>query len=519
MLIYKLEDVCFQYDKSYCLNHVSLEIEDGKFYLICGKSGSGKTTLLKLLKKQMQPQGFLQGNIEYCHNNIDSQLSHEIGYLFQNPEHQIVTHKVIHELSFGLENMAMPLQQMKRRVSEVVHFFNLQSLLHTDISHLSGGQKQIVNLASLVAMQPKVMLLDEPTAQLDPIACQEFLSLLKRINDEFNITIIMVEHDLEQTFHLCDQVIYLHNGTIEYNGKPSSIPYLNDFEDVLPISIQLFHKINTYQTIPLDMKTTRTWLKENKEHFHVIGKKEEKNQDVVIKIQNLHFHYNEYEILKGLDLEIYNHDILAIVGSNGSGKSTLLKNICGLLKKDRGKITIQGTDINHIKNLFQGYFACLPQDPTTLFLKETVKEELNYEDEKIQMWIHDLGLDKLYEQHPYDLSGGQMQLVALIKVLSSHPQFLLLDEPTKGLDIYYKNQIGNLLKKINNETTIIIVSHDLEFCAKYASRVGMMFEGRIEAIESTKTFFTSNLFYTTMLAKLTRGIIDDAYVLDDLIYE
>lgn len=513
MSIYNIKNLSFQYkkDQQFLLNNISFTIDKGQFYLLCGKSGSGKTTLLQLLKKEMRPHGYLKGHIY-----MDTYQPHEIGYIMQNPDFQIVCHKVIHELSFGLENMGMPLLQMKRRIGEVVHFFNLQSILHKEITELSGGQKQLVNLASIVAMQPKIMLLDEPTAQLDPIASKEFLTMLKRINEELDITIIMVEHDVEQTMNMCDTVIYLEDGNLEYFGSPAMIPYLEKFEKALPVVAQLFHN-SGIQEISYDLKKARQWIKENKEKFVIAKNDYCKQQDVYLQIQNIHFHYHDLEVLKGLDLTVYKNEILAIVGGNGSGKSTLLKVLCGLLKYQRGKIVIDNTEIKNIKNPFENCLAYLPQDPTTMFLKETVREELNNQ-ESIE-WLHELGLDFLLEQHPYDLSGGQMQLLAFIKILALHPRCMLLDEPTKGLDAYYKEKMGILLKKLAKEITIIVVSHDLEFCGHYANRVGMMFEGKIEAIEDTHTFFNTNLFYTTIMTKLTRGIIDGVNVLEDIFYE
>lgn len=514
MWIYKVENLTFQYknDQAIILNDISFEIHKGDFCVICGKSGSGKTTLLQLLKKEIKPSGYMKGNI----HTYGIEHSTEVGYLFQNPDFQIVTHKVINELSFGLENMGISLSQMKRRIGEVVHFFNLQSIIYKDIAELSGGQKQLVNLASIVAMQPKVMLLDEPTAQLDPIASQEFMTMLKKINEELNITIIVVEHDLEQVVPLCDNLLYLDKGNLEYCGNPCQVPYLNNFEKALPVAAQLYHKSQS-KNISYDFKTVRKWIEMNKEHFKINTCEKNKFKDICLQLKNVHFHYNDTEILKGLSLDVYKNEIITIVGGNGSGKSTLLKVICGLLEKNRGKICLDGKDISKIDNKFNHCFAYLPQDPTTMFLKETVKEEL-YCEESINL-LYELELDFLLDQHPYDLSGGQMQLLAIIKVLVRHPQILLLDEPTKGLDIYYKEKIGKLLQKYSHQMTVIIVSHDLEFCAEYGNRAGMLFDGKIESIDDTIYFFNQNLFYTTIISKLTKGIFECVNVLGDIYYE
>lgn len=514
MWIYKVDNLSFQYHNDHCfsLKKLSFEIEEGSFHLICGKSGSGKTTLLQLLKKEMMPHGYIQGSIQ---TNINNYRAEDIGYIFQNPDFQIVTHKVIHELSFGLENMDMPLSQMKRRIGEVVNFFNLQDILHKDTSELSGGQKQLVNLASIVAMQPKIMLLDEPTAQLDPIASQEFISIIKKINEELNITIVMIEHDLEKTLSLSDHVIYLEEGNLIYKGLSMGMIDIHNFQKAIPIVMQMYHKFNVTSKV-YDFKSTRKWLYENNDHLKVIKKDYNLDTEICIQVQNLHFHYNELEVLKGTYLDVYHNEILAIVGGNGSGKSTFLKNICGLLNYERGKVFINNHNLKDI-NPFEDCFAYLPQDPTSLFLKETVQEELDSEESL--KWLHTLDLDDLLDLHPYDLSGGQMQLIALIKILALQPKILLLDEPTKGLDAYYKETVGSLLKELSHTITIIIVSHDLEFCAHYASRVGLMFEGKIESVEDTQKFFASNLFYTTIISKLTRNILENACVLEDIVYE
>lgn len=515
MNIYKIENLSFRYqnNQEYILKDISFEIEEGGFYLICGKSGSGKTTLLQLLKKEIMPQGYITGNI-FINNSTDQ--PENIGYIFQNPDFQIVSHKVIHELSFGLENMSMSLKEMKRRIGEVVHFFNLQDILYKDISKLSGGQKQLVNLASIVAMKPKVMLLDEPTAQLDPIASQEFLTMLKRVNEELNITVVLVEHDLEQTMKICDCLIYLENGEIQYYGTPRRVPKLKNYEKALPVVTQLFHKSNI-EDIVYDFKSVRKWIKDHQDNFTVVNKNEIELQNILLQLKNIHFNYEDIPVLKGLNLDVYENEVLAIVGSNGCGKSTLLKVICGLLNHKRGKIYVDQVEIKKDKNLFDNFIAYLPQDPTTMFLKETVKDELDNQ-ESIDL-LYDLKLDFLLEQHPYDLSGGQMQLVAFIKILARNPKLVVLDEPTKGLDAYYKEKIGNLLEKLANKITVIIVSHDLEFCARYAKRIGMMFDGRIESIDKTTTFFSSNLFYTTIMNKLTRGILDNVNIIEDINYE
>lgn len=501
--IFELNNISFQYngcDKN-ILSDISLNIEEGNFYLICGKSGSGKTTLLQLFKDEIRPHGQISGKI----NSFDKFMPEDIGYIFQNPDFQIVCHRVIDELSFGLENMQLPLLEMKRRIGEVVNFFNLQTLLLKNIDELSGGQKQLINLASIVAMQPKIMLLDEPTAQLDPIARQEFLTMLKRINEELNITIVMVEHDLEHTVPLCDFVVYLEDGKIKYFGPPQEIPYLTNFEKALPIAAQLYHYEGN--KICYNFKNIRMWLDDHKQKIKVnVNKEKEVSKKVILKLNNIHFDYNKAAILTGLNLEIYENEILAIVGGNGSGKTTLLKIMCNLLKYKRG----------NLQNFEKQKICYLPQDPTTLFIKETVKEELSI---KARELLSKLALDHLLEQHPYDLSGGQQQILALVKVVATNPKILLLDEPTKGLDAYYKEKMGKLLEELTSHMTIIVVSHDLEFCAKYANRVGMLFAGKIDAIDKTKLFFKTNLFYTTIMAKLTRNIIDNVMVIEDIEYE
>lgn len=512
--MFQVQNLTFRYhtNQTNILKNLTLSIEKGDFVLICGKSGCGKTTFLRHLKKSLLPLGKKTGTILYKQKDIQevSFLQEtEIGYVFQNPSDQLVMDQVWHEIAFGLENQGMELSLMKRRVSEIVNYFNLQDILYQSVNQLSGGQKQMVNLASIMAMNPEVILLDEATAQLDPIHAVEFVKMLQQIHNDFNITIVMVEHQLENVLNYVKKMVVMEQGEILFQGECQEI-----IKQMLKTG-KLVELLPEYMQLSIPSKQLVTNLQQAKQVVQSLAFHSEiapcyQGQKVAVEMKNINFGYQQ-DIIKHLQLEIYQDDFLVIVGANGCGKTTLLKCLADLVKY-QGKIKY--TERKRI-----GY---LPQDPTTLFLKPTVKEELEavcQEQSKVKEmleWSHLLGQQ---ESHPYDLSGGQRQLLALTKILLLEPSILLLDEPTKGLDVYAKRRIGNLLLTLSSTLPIVCVSHDLEFCAQYSKRAAMLFNGQIEAIEDTHSFFKNNLFYTTAMSKVMRNIAPDIVCYKDIVYE
>lgn len=504
--MYQIKNLSFSFPNGQVgLKDISLEIKNGEFLVICGNSGCGKTTLLKQLKPSLTPAGNQSGEIIFD-DVIKDDIN--IGYISQNPENQIVMNKVYHEIAFGLENINTPLKQMKQRVGEIVNYFNLQDIVNADCNSLSGGQKQLVNLASVMVLNPEVILLDEVTAQLDPINRQEFIKMVKQINDDFGITIVFVEHQLDDLIDLADRLLVMEAGKIAVLDETKAAIKQMYEQEVFLAALPDYIKVSKLAKQPLySIKEAREAMKDYQE----INIKE--YEDIVfaplLKIRGLTYQYDK-TVLNDLDLDIYQNEILSVVGANGSGKTTLIKCLAGLLDY-QGKIKKEA----HVEKI-----AYLPQDPTTLFINETVEKDLmSVENNVVNVvtMMQNMNIVDLKDMHPYDLSGGQQQLVALAKILLTKPELLLLDEPTKGIDGEAKEKLAALLVGLSKHMTIVCVSHDLEFTAKISDRVAMIFNGQMESIDTMRNFFTNNLFYTTTINKIMRKVNQEVVILDDLL--
>lgn len=549
MEVFKIENLSFTYPNriNKAIDSINLTINNGEFITLCGKSGCGKTTLLRMLKSNLTPTGNVEGKIffngkllkEY---DLKEQASN-IGFVMQNPDNQIVTDKVWHELAFGLESLGYSTPEIRTRVSEMASFFGIQNWFNKSVTELSGGQKQILNLASIMVMQPTVLILDEPTSQLDPIAAQEFLNIIKKINQEIGTTIILTEHRLEETFCLSDRVIVMDEGKIIADDVPQNIgEYLknthNDMYMALPSIMRIYGAVegNT-KNWPITICEAKNWLenysKSNTLNPEKIPESKEKkySDDVAVEVKDVWFRYKKElpDIVKGLNLKIKKGEIFTILGGNGTGKSTALSLISGVNAPYRGKVYINGEIISKCTNLYDNILGVLPQNPQSLFVKKTVYLDLlemlsekklskKEREEKIKKISVLCKIEDLLDYHPYDLSGGEQQRVALAKVLLKNPQILLLDEPTKGMDAYFKKDFGKILKDLQIENvTIIMVSHDIEFCAEYADECAMLFDGVITSIGTPREFFASKSFYTTAVNRMARTVLPKAILAEDVI--
>lgn len=517
---------------------VSFSISKGEYVLLCGNSGCGKTTLLRHLKSVLTPTGSRRGEILYNGVPLEqvdgARQASAIGYVMQNPDDQIVTDKVWHELAFGLENLGVSRETIGLRVAEMASFFGIQSWYHRDISQLSGGQKQLLNLASIMAMQPEILILDEPTAQLDPIAASDFLNTLKKINQELGITVLITEHRAEDIFPVADRVLVMEKGHLTANAGPREIGHsLFDARSplfpMLPAPMRSFYQCGGAGTAPLTVREGRNWLTD------VFGEKkpavrtlpplpELPKTEPALHIENVWLRYEKQspDVLKGLTMTVPSGCLYTIVGGNGVGKSTTLRTICGASKPYRGKIQVFGKETKKYPRgeLFRNCLSMLPQDPTNLFVKQNVREELEEMNPDKQAQIHAAELCEithLLDANPYDLSGGEQQRVALAKVLLTNPRLLLLDEPTKGLDCGFKARFARTLKRLTGEgMTIVMVSHDIEFCAEHADIAAMFFDGQIIASGRPREFFGSNSFYTTSSNRMSRCIFENAVTAEDV---
>ena len=547
MEIYKIKNLTFTYPTSStpAICDLSIDIEKGHFITLCGRSGCGKTTLLRQLKPTLAPYGQKSGEIIFEGNSLDETTdraqAEKIGFVLQSPDNQLVTDKVWHELAFGLESLGISSNEIRSRVSEMASFFGIQSWFHKKVSELSGGQKQLLNLASVMVMQPSVLILDEPTSQLDPIAAQDFLETLSKINRELGTTIILSEHRLEDAFPMSDRVIVMEQGKIIADGTPNQVgKALKDTDSrmfaALPAPMRIYSFVENDLECPITVRDGRTWLDEYSQ-LHPLDESlipppaQLVQNEVAAELKDVYFRYekDEHDVADGLSLKVYKGEFYAIVGGNAAGKTTTLSIIGGLLRPHSGKVKIFGEDINKIKDKYNGLLGILPQNPQALFVKKTVKLDLEemlltskLTDEEKEIRIDEVcrlcELEPLLERHPYDLSGGEQQRAALAKVLLLNPGLLLMDEPTKGLDADFKQKFADIVESLTKSgVTVIMVSHDIEFCAKYAHRCAMFFGGKIMSEDEPKKFFSGKNFYTTSANRMARGHLPSAVLAEDVI--
>ena len=551
------------------LRDTELHVRQGEFVVILGRSGCGKTTLLRQLKPSVTPVGKKKGQIIFDGKDIcsldDRMAASQIGFVWQDVNAQLVTDKVWHELAFGLESLGYDNGYVRRRVAEMGSFFGLGDIFHRKVMELSGGQKQLVNLASVMAMSPKVLVLDEPTSQLDPIAANDFINSLVRINRELGTTIIMTEHRLEDVLPVCNRSVVMENGRIIYDGDVRGFAesvrskridrglYLS-----MPASVQIYMGLekDSGKQLPLTVPDAREWLvdydrkfrenggapvvpeiqnrgadegvngsenqadnaavdKGDKKRGAVNGQKDagcREEHPVVCSLDEVSFRYerNTGDVLRQVSLDIYANEILMINGSNGCGKSTMLSLIANLYSPYSGKLHIA-------KNLRTGM---LPQNPELLFTRRSVRDELIDAKDRQQLAeiVRFCRLEELLDRHPYDLSCGEKQRLGLAKVLIADPDILLMDEPTKGLDNGFKMQLADMLRKLQKRgKTIVVVSHDIEFCAVAGDRVALLFDGEVAMVGDVRSYMSDNNFFTTAASRISRNILDGAVTVREVL--
>ncbi len=514
------------------LKNINITINNGEFITLFGSSGSGKTTLLRLLKPVLSPHGDREGSVELFGKDIYTlsleEQSSKIGFVAQNPDSQIVTDKVWHELAFGLESLGLDNGTIRRRVAETASYFGIEKNFEAETSKLSGGQKQILCLASVMVMQPQILILDEPASMLDPVAASEFLSLVKRINNELGITVIITEHRLEEVLPYSDRVIALENGDVLSFDTPENTGYnLKNNREIyqnLPASMRIWREVSGEEKCPVNISQGRDFLA-NYSKTHKLNKlyPEDKNlsDDSAIELKNLRFRYSKdgSDVIKDLSLSVKKGSFYAIVGGNGAGKSTLLTLINGVNRPYSGKVTVNARNT-----------AYLPQNPALILTGKTVLKSLydtfvgseidkGEQNKLVGKAVSALGLESFINRHPFDLSGGEVQRAAIAKLLLLNPQILLLDEPTKGLDARNKIKFAKIIKSLKSSgVTVVMVTHDIEFCAKYADICSMLFNGEITSTGTPREFFSENSFYVTSSSKISRGIIDNAVTAEEVIY-
>ena len=620
MEAFAIEDLNFTYptrsDKA--LSGISLDIHEGEMVVLCGASGCGKTTLLRQLKPALAPHGILSGVIRFKGTDLGElglrESSAGIGFVMQSPENQVVTDKVWHELAFGLESLGEDSPTIRLRVAEIAAFFGIQSWFHKNVQELSGGQKQLLSLASIMAMQPSALLLDEPTSQLDPIAATEFLQTVAKINRDLGVTVILSEHRLEEAFALATRAVVMDQGKVILDGLPADVgtglrALGSNMFRAMPAPMRIWVGVPNDLSCPLNVRDGRKWVdamanglgdglgsglgsglggglgsgsgngrRPEREsgpanpsdsanpaspaspanpaaalpsHLHRKSSRALRAAEkllrrkplradglagpVAVDLDELWFRYEKSlpDVVRGTSLKADAGQITAILGGNGSGKTTLLTLIAGLNKPYRGKVRLYGRPLERIPQgrMFRGLLGVLPQNPQTLFTAKTGREELadmlkgidlskEERQTRLQNIIGLCRLEGLLDAHPYDLSGGEQQRLALAMVLLLKPSILLLDEPTKGCDAGFKAVLAGILRKLADAgAAVMIVSHDIEFCAEHADKCALFFDGAVVTEGGPGDFFSGNSFYTSSANRMARHRFPGAITVSDVVAE
>ena len=547
--VYQIKNLTFTYPnrETAALIDIDLTIGHGEFVTLCGPSGCGKTTLLRQLKPSTAPHGQLSGEIFFEGMPLSAiparDAAAKIGFVLQSPENQIVTDKVWHELAFGLESLGHKTSEIRLRVAEMASFFGIQTWFHKPVAELSGGQKQMLALASIMALQPSALILDEPTSQLDPIAAGEFLATVGKINRELGVTVILTEHRLEEAFPLSTRVLVMDDGKIIADGPPLSVGLkLRGLDHgmflAMPAPIRAWLAMqpgykageeakdegNTIDGMPLTVRDGANWLSQftiggDGLSFEESPSAPDSPLSIALTLDDVWFKYekNAPDVLQDLSFKANYGEFTTILGGNGAGKTTALSLITGLIKPYRGSIIKEA----------EAYM--LPQDPQSLFVAKTVYDDLSELLAELKLSKEEAScrlaamvdlccLGDILESHPYDLSGGEQQRAALAKVLLLSPKILLLDEPTKGLDAQYKQVFAAILRKLTAAgAAVIMASHDVEFCAEHADRCALFFDGSVVSENTPRAFFSGNSFYTTSANRMSRDILNGAITAGDVI--
>lgn len=573
MALLALDQVTFSYPGAArpALDGVSLVFPSGSYTVVAGPSGCGKTTLLRALKTPLAPAGRWEGTV-LCDGAPLAEVSlrdqaRRIGFVMQEPDAQIVCDSVEAELAFGLENVGAPREVIGLKVAEMASFFGIQPWLHRRTGGLSGGQKQLLNLAAVLALGPEVLVLDEPTSQLDPLAADEFLAAVRRVNRELGVTVIMAEHRLEGVLSDADRLVVLQDGCVAAEGRPRAVAARLAAENspmaaALPAALRVWAAVDGAEGSgdadagflpPLTVREGRAWLgarercraSDEDVRARCAESVPTANGPVALCLHDAWFRYEREapDVLRGLSLEVRAGTVTALIGANGAGKSTALRAACGLARPYRGTVEVFGRKLRRGGALAAADGAVLlPQDPTLLFSHETVREELAdmlvgtragapasdaaqsaaLAPSDGQTALAEIAalcaIEPLMDAHPLDLSGGERQRVALAKVLLARPRLLLLDEPGKGVDAAFKAELGALLRQVAARgAAVLVASHDLDFCARWADEAALVFDGAVAAAAPPRVLFARADFYTTAASRMARGIVPDAVTVEDIV--
>lgn len=514
-----VENLTFRYAGSEddALKDINLTVKEGEFILIAGPSGCGKSTLIRLINRLIPDYygGTIEGEVYLKGHNIENMKREEIvksvGMVFQHPEKQIVFQEVEREIAFGLENLNTDLSMMKRNVAEAISLLGINSIRSKQTNEISGGQKQKIAIASVISMNPDILLFDEPVSQLDPISAEEVLDSILKLNRDLGKTIILVEQRLDKCFSIADRIIFMENGRIVGEGNSSNIPQTISKRYHLPNIAYIFHEAGCKRP-PSTVKTGRCMIEKMTIKSH-INEEVRTLGDIVLNVKKLGFEYERgIKTLKNVTFELHKNEILAVMGENGAGKSTLFKIISGIIERYSGDVSIGGVSCKRmpiaerIKKI--GY---LSQNPNDYFGRKTVFDEVaytlknlgEYNEAKVNSIIDKLGLSELKDRNPRDLSGGEKQRVGIAATIVSEPDIIILDEPTRGMDAQSKHNLGLLLQELSLEgKAIVLITHDADFAGDYADTVMLMFDGEITAHGRANDIMCGSIYYSPQITKV-----------------
>ena len=547
---------CYPKETKPVLKHINLQLNKGEILFVVGESGSGKSTLGKCISGAVPNfyGGTIQGNVSIDGQDIiemhHNKRAREVTMVFQDPESQLIMNKVYREIAFGLENVGISNTEMKKRIWEAMQFSNILDIANREINTLSGGQKQRVAITSAIAYLPNCIILDEPTSQLDPSSAEDVIALIKKINDELGITIIIIEQRIDKWFDIADKILLLSKGEIAFAGNKQELYKVENeaLLDFLPNYLKISKALDI-EDMPCGIRETRRAIETfTYEYNSPLLAQDLPNSEEIIKIENLSCKYEDNLVIKDISTNIKKGEFISILGANGAGKSTFLKALMGLINYggsikvlknhfENGKSSKKLSE-SFIKN-FNGEYGevkklkikdiariigYVSQNPNDYISKETVYEELKFtldnynikDNEVIEDTLKALDIYKLKDRNPRDLSGGEIQRVAIASILVLKPKILLLDEPTRGLDAKVKRMLGEILLELNNNgTTVILVTHDVEFAAEYCDRFLLMFNGEIVGDGSREEVLGTGIYYTTTINKIFRNSNRDIFTLKD----
>lgn len=519
--IVNIHNVTFNYTDSSksAIEDINLKINEGEFVLITGPSGCGKSTLIRLINGIIPDYygGTIKGEVFLQGNNIVNIDRHSIvkmvGMVYQHPEKQIILQDVEREIAFGLENFNTEINTMKRNVAEAISLLGINGIRDKQTAKISGGEKQRVAIAAIAAMDPEIILLDEPISQLDPIGAEEVLNYIKKLNCDMGKTIVLVEQRLDKCFSMADRIIFMENGRIINEGTPHNIPKEINKKHHIPNLTYIF-KSAGYEKLPIDVKEARKIVMSKS--ISTIDKQKKSLSNVVVEVKKLNFGYEKrVSTLKDINLTIRKGEILCVMGENGAGKSTLFKIIAGLINNYTGKVYIEGKnasamdDVERIKKV--GY---LSQNPNDYFGRKTVFEEVGYtlknideySSERVNEVLNLMNITHLKDRNPRDLSGGEKQRTAIACTLVANPDILVLDEPTRGMDSIAKDNLGNIIRELASRgKSIVIITHDADFAGDYGDTVNLMFDGEIVARGDAESILCDSAYYSPQVSRVFKN--------------